>query len=38
MNGESPMMAPVSGFCSGAPGMTVSSVIADDDRERRQSA
>ena len=28
MNGESPITRPVTGSCSGAPGITVSSVIA----------
>ena len=35
MNGESPMIFPVSGSRSGAPGMTVSSAIASEHGERR---
>ena len=35
MNGESPIMSPVSGLRSGAPGIAVSSVITSDHAERR---
>ncbi len=35
MNGESPMIFPVSGFRSGAPGMAVSRVIDGEDGQRR---
>ena len=35
MNGESPITRPVTGSCSGAPGITVSSAMATITRQRR---